>query len=124
MGDDAMSKRAPMEWDRGGLPPSTYHDEELTGLEKDVLFRRHWQLACHVSDVAQPGDYVAFDMAGARALVLRGDRPPVSRMLARHDAEAAPADQAPAPSSRGARMKATAPAHINGIAARATRVPP
>ena len=72
MGDHAMSKRAPMEWDRGGLPPWTYHNEELTEIEKDVLFRRHWQLACHVSDVAEPGDYVTFDMAGERALVLRG----------------------------------------------------
>ena len=72
MGDHAMSKRAPMEWDRGGLPPWTYHNEELTEIERDVLFRRHWQLACHVSDVAEPGDYVTFDMAGERALVLRG----------------------------------------------------
>jgi len=61
----------PGEWDRGGLPPWTYRSDELTEVEKDVLFRRHWQLACHVSDVAEPGDYVAFDIAGERALVLR-----------------------------------------------------
>ena len=60
------------QWDRGGLPPWTYHSDELTEVEKDVLFRRHWQLACHASDVAEPGDYVAFDIAGERALVVRG----------------------------------------------------
>lgn len=63
---------APMEWDRSGLPPWTYDNEELTEIEKDVLFRRHWQLACHVSDVAEQGDYVALDMVDERALVLRG----------------------------------------------------
>ena len=71
-GDLAAPTRIPNEWDRSGLPPWTYHSEELTEVEKDVLFRRHWQLACHVSDVAEPGDWVAFDMAGERALVLRG----------------------------------------------------
>ena len=69
---EVMAGRAPVGWDRGGLPPWTYHNEELTELEKDVLFRRHWQLACHVSDVAEPGEWVAFDMAGERALVVRG----------------------------------------------------
>ena len=64
---------ASAEWDRGGLPPWTYHNEELTEIEKDVLFRRHWQLACHVSDVAERGAYVTFDMVGERALVLRGE---------------------------------------------------
>ena len=72
MGREVTAGRAPVDWDRGGLPPWTYHSEELTELEKDVLFRRHWQLACHVSDVAEPGDWVAFDMAGERALVVRG----------------------------------------------------
>ena len=72
MGDDVMAESARVDWDRGGLAPWTYHSEELTELERDVLFRRHWQLACHVSDVAEPGDYVAFDMVGERALILRG----------------------------------------------------
>ena len=71
-GRSAVMARVPNDWDRGGLPPWTYHSEELTEVEKDVLFRRHWQLACHVSDVAEPGDWVAFDMAGERALVVRG----------------------------------------------------
>ena len=86
MSKSATTYRAPVDWDRGGLPPWTYHGEELTELEKDVLFRRHWQLVCHVSDVAEPGDWVAFDMAfypdstlfyqecpiGARRTVQRG----------------------------------------------------
>ena len=60
-GERAAADCIPNEWDRAGLPPWTYRDDELTEIENDVLFRRHWQLACHVSDVAEPGDYVAFD---------------------------------------------------------------
>ena len=86
MDDRAMLERVPVEWNRGGLPPWTYRDEELTEIEKDVLFRRHWQLACHVSDIAEPGAYVTFDVAGERALILRGgdDRIRAFHNLCRH----------------------------------------
>ena len=88
-GERAAADCIPNEWDRAGLPPWTYRDDELTEIEKDVLFRRHWQLACHVSDVAEPGDYVAFDVAGERALVLRdGD----GRVRAFHNYQEYPLD--------------------------------
>ncbi|MFL5259364.1 MAG: aromatic ring-hydroxylating oxygenase subunit alpha [Hyphomicrobiales bacterium] len=57
---------------RGGLAPWTYFNAELFEIEKDQLFRRHWQLACHVSDVPAPGDWCAFDVSGERALIVRG----------------------------------------------------
>lgn len=57
---------------RGGLAPWTYFNRELFDIEQEELFRRHWQLACHVSDVPQPGDWCTFDIAGERALVVRG----------------------------------------------------
>lgn len=62
----------PNDWDRSGLPAWTYFNEELTELEKEHLFRRHWQLACHQADLPDPGDYVCFDMFGERAVVIRG----------------------------------------------------
>lgn len=62
----------PKEWDRRGLPGWTYFSDELLELEKEELFRKHWQLICHVSDVAEPGSYVAQDIVGERALILRG----------------------------------------------------
>lgn len=62
----------PKNWDRSGLPPWTFLNEELAEIEKDVLFRRHWQLACHLSDVPEPGNYITFDMCGDRAIVMRG----------------------------------------------------
>ncbi|WP_422369836.1 aromatic ring-hydroxylating oxygenase subunit alpha [Hoeflea sp.] len=62
----------PETWDRCGLPGWTYHSKAFLELEKQELFRKHWQIACHVSDLPEPGNYIAFDMCGERALVLRG----------------------------------------------------
>ena len=58
-------------WDRRGLPAWAYSNPELMELEQDLLFRRHWQLACHVGDIPNTGDYVTFDVCGERALILR-----------------------------------------------------
>jgi carnitine monooxygenase subunit len=62
----------PDNWDRRGLPGWTYHSTAFLELEKKEIFRKHWQIACHVSDLPDPGNYIAFDMCGERALVLRG----------------------------------------------------
>ncbi len=61
----------PESWDRRGLPGWCYHSEALLELEKEHLFRSHWQIACHVSDIAGPGNYITMDVAGERALILR-----------------------------------------------------
>ena len=70
-----MSTRGPevpANWDRSGLPAWTYHNDEITEIEKELLFRRHWQLVCHQSDVPEPGDYQCLDMVGERAVIMRG----------------------------------------------------
>lgn len=61
----------PIDWDRRGLPGWCYHSDALLELEKEHVFRNHWQIACHVSDVPEPGDYLAMDIFGERALILR-----------------------------------------------------
>ncbi|MCC0036526.1 MAG: Rieske (2Fe-2S) protein, partial [Hoeflea sp.] len=63
----------PENWDRRGLPGWTYHSDAFLELEKQEIFRKHWQIACHVSDLPEPGDYIAFDMCGERALIIRGN---------------------------------------------------
>lgn len=55
------------------LAPWTYQSEELLQLEKKYLFKQHWQLAGHTSDIPAAGDYLTFDALGERALVVRGD---------------------------------------------------
>ncbi len=62
----------PENWDRRGLPGWCYHSEALLELERDKVFRNHWQIACHVSDIPNSGDYFTFDLCGERALIVRG----------------------------------------------------
>lgn len=62
----------PADWDRRGLPGWSYHSEALLELEKEHVFRTHWQIAGHVCDVPNPGDYLAMDVVGERALIVRG----------------------------------------------------
>ena len=58
---------------RYGLPGWSYINEELFALERDVLFKRHWQVVCHVNDIPNKGDFRTLDLVGERALVIRGD---------------------------------------------------
>ncbi|WP_187969195.1 aromatic ring-hydroxylating oxygenase subunit alpha [Aquibium microcysteis] len=62
----------PNGWDRRGLPGWTYHSPSLLELEKEQVFRNHWQIVGHVSDIPEPGDYLTMDVVGERALVVRG----------------------------------------------------
>lgn len=61
------------DWDRSGLPAWTYHSEAMLDLEIQGLFRTHWQVAGHVSDVPAPGDFFTLDIADDRALIVRGE---------------------------------------------------
>jgi phenylpropionate dioxygenase-like ring-hydroxylating dioxygenase large terminal subunit len=62
----------PNDWDRRGLPGWSYHSQALLELEKEHVFRNHWQIVGHVSDMPDAGDYLAIDIVGERALVVRG----------------------------------------------------
>ena len=62
----------PNDWDRRGLPGWAYHSPALLELEKEHVFRNHWQIAGHVSDVPNAGDYLTIDVVGERALIVRG----------------------------------------------------
>ena len=62
----------PKEWDRNGLPGWTYFSDDLLDVENEELFRKHWQLVCHINDIPEPGDYHTYDIAKERAFVIRG----------------------------------------------------
>ncbi|MDA8524786.1 aromatic ring-hydroxylating dioxygenase subunit alpha [Planktomarina temperata] len=62
----------PKDWDRSGLPGWAYFSQELFELECETLFKTHWQFVGHVNEAAEIGAYVTFDVAGERALVIRG----------------------------------------------------
>ena len=56
------------------LPAWVYSSEEFHELEREHLFLSSWQIVCHVSEVAETGDYVAFEFFGRRGFVVRGER--------------------------------------------------
>lgn len=66
------SDPVPKTWDRSGLPAWTYHSPALFALERERLFLTHWQVAGHVSDIPNPGDWISFDLLNERAVIVRG----------------------------------------------------
>ena len=62
----------PNDRDRTGLPAWSFFNNEMFEAEKDLLFRRHWQLICHSSDIPNIGDFITWNLIGERALVIRG----------------------------------------------------
>ncbi len=62
----------PGDWDRKGLPGWTYRSPALFALERERVFLTHWQLAGHLCDLPAPGDWLAYDILGERAVVMRG----------------------------------------------------
>lgn len=61
----------PNDWDRRGLPAWTYHSTALFELERSQVFLTHWQVVGHECDLPNPGDWLAFDLLGERAVVMR-----------------------------------------------------
>lgn len=72
MSQPLLKTTVPNDWDRRGLPGWSYHSDALLELEKEHVFANHWQIAGHVCDVPEPGDYLTMDMVGERALIVRG----------------------------------------------------
>lgn len=54
-----------------GLPARWYWERDIYQAERRQIFSRDWQLTCAESDLRNPGDYVATDVAGYRFFVIR-----------------------------------------------------
>jgi carnitine monooxygenase subunit len=54
------------------LPAWLYTAPEFFELERERLFRRTWQIVCHLGDIPAAGDYQAFDFLDEKVLTLRG----------------------------------------------------
>jgi Rieske 2Fe-2S family protein len=54
------------------LPARAYTSPEVYERERREVFARSWVFACHASQVAEPGSYVAVDVAGEPVAVVRG----------------------------------------------------
>lgn len=54
------------------LPAWTYRSERFFAQERATVFRRSWQIVCHVNDIPAPGDYHGFDFLGEQLVTVRG----------------------------------------------------
>jgi choline monooxygenase len=54
------------------LDPRYYVDAGVFEAERQRIFRRHWQMLGPVSQVKEPGDYLAVDVAGWKLFALLG----------------------------------------------------
>jgi len=54
-----------------GLPAWVYNHPEMTRLELERLLKPSWQIACHISQIRNAGDYVTFQLGSDSVIVLR-----------------------------------------------------
>ncbi|HXW74671.1 MAG TPA: TetR family transcriptional regulator C-terminal domain-containing protein [Steroidobacteraceae bacterium] len=59
---------------RARLPARAYADPALLAAEREQLLRPAWQLLGHEAELRAAGDFLTGDLAGERALVVRGER--------------------------------------------------
>ena len=62
----------PRDQDDLSLPGWVYHDEEYFRVEMARLIRPSWQIVCHASDLAEPGQWRTLELLGESVLVIRG----------------------------------------------------
>lgn len=53
------------------VPKIRYTSAEFAALENQYLWSHTWQMACHVDELAQPGDHVVYDVADQSVIVVR-----------------------------------------------------
>lgn len=53
------------------IPSNWYTDEEILDFEKEIVFSEHWQLACHESQIPEPGDMITLEVADNPILIVR-----------------------------------------------------
>ncbi|MFZ4690729.1 MAG: aromatic ring-hydroxylating oxygenase subunit alpha [Polymorphobacter sp.] len=55
------------------LPGWVYHHPEFFAAEQARVLRPAWQVVCHTSDIAAPGDWHTLEFLGESIIVVRGD---------------------------------------------------
>lgn len=55
------------------LPSEWYYDTEIYRLEHEAIFYKTWWYQCHATDIPEPGDYHAGQIADQGIFVIRGD---------------------------------------------------
>lgn len=67
-----LAVRKPAGVDDYGLPGWAYRDADVLAAERQRVFRRSWQIMCHLNDVPRAGDWQAVVVTGEPIVVVRG----------------------------------------------------
>ncbi|MDQ4087657.1 MAG: aromatic ring-hydroxylating dioxygenase subunit alpha [Pseudomonadota bacterium] len=54
------------------LPGWIYHDPEFFEVEMRRVIRPSWQIVCHASEIAEPGEWRSLELLGESVIVIRG----------------------------------------------------
>src|SRR5918911_3011024 len=57
--------------DARAMPPGAYTDPDFLAREIETIFSREWICVGRASGLANPGDYLTYDLAGQPVVVLR-----------------------------------------------------
>jgi choline monooxygenase len=68
---ESYNPRAPLA-EASTIPAGWYIDPRVAELERATVFSRSWHVACRADQVARPGQYVTFELAGEPVVVVRG----------------------------------------------------
>lgn len=55
------------------VPKETYYEPRFVELEKRLLWPNVWQVACRLEEIANPGDYMTYEIADESIVVVRVD---------------------------------------------------
>lgn len=69
----ALDRHDPQSDRLRALPARYYVDREILAREKEQLFFRSWQYACHISELDAPGAYVTTEILGQNVFVVRSE---------------------------------------------------
>ena len=58
-------------WTARSLPAWVYNHAPLTRIEIERILKPSWQIACHVSQIPNAGDYITFELGADSVIVLR-----------------------------------------------------
>src|SRR4051812_43964666 len=67
-----LPRRAAESQDALSLPGWVYRDPDYFRVEMARLIRPSWQIVCHASDIAAPGDWRTLEILGESVIVIRG----------------------------------------------------
>jgi phenylpropionate dioxygenase-like ring-hydroxylating dioxygenase large terminal subunit len=68
---DVMQSPSAGNDDNHTLPAWIYNDPRFHALERREIFSDSWNLACHISEIANPGDFITLTTLGERVAVTR-----------------------------------------------------